>query len=1047
MSKFFIDRPIFAWVIAIVIMLAGLLSIRSLPISQYPAIAPPQIAINATYPGASAKTVEDSVTQVIEQKMQGIDHLRYMNSTSDDTGAVTITMTFDAGTNPDTAQVQVQNKLQSAMATLPTVVQQQGITVTKSARNFLMVVGFVSEDGSMTGTDLGDYVASNLQDSLSRVNGVGEVSLFGSQYAMRIWLDPNKLNSYQLTTADVTSAITAQNAQVSAGQLGGLPAKPGQQLNATIVAQTRLSSPEQFGKILLKVNADGSRVLLKNVARIELGAETYRTKALFNGKPATGVAIKLASGANALDTAQAVRNKVAELSAYFPKGVKAVYPYDTTPFVKISIEEVVKTLVEAIGLVFVVMYVFLQNFRATLIPTIAVPVVLLGTFGVMAATGFSINTLTMFGLVLAIGLLVDDAIVVVENVERVMSEEGLPPREATRKSMGQITGALIGIALVLAAVFVPMAFFGGSTGVIYRQFSITVVSSMALSVLVALVLTPALCATLLKPVEKGHGVGHEYTGVFGWFNRTFDRNNERYQSIVSRMLNKTFRYMVIYTGIIIAMTVLFMRLPTSFLPEEDQGILFTQVQLPPGATQERTDAALLQVQKHFLNDPAVSSLFTVSGFSFAGSGQNMGLGFVQLKPWDERNRPDLSVKAVAGRAMGAFSQIRDAMIFAFAPPAVMELGNASGFDLQLQDRAGLGHDKLMAARNQLLGMAAKNPKLMAVRPNGLSDNPQYLLDVDHEKANALGVSVSDINTTLSTAIGSSYVNDFIDRGRIKKVYLQGDAPYRMSPEDLTNWYVRNSSGAMVPFSAFASSHWGFGSPRLERYNGQSSVEIQGSPAAGVSTGTAMAEMENMIKQLPAGIGFEWTGLSYEERLSGSQAPALYAISLLIVFLCLAALYESWSIPFSVMMVVPLGVIGALLAASLRGLTNDVYFQVGLLTTIGLAAKNAILIVEFAKEQQEHGKELIAATMEAVRMRLRPILMTSLAFILGILPLVISHGAGSGSQNAIGTGVMGGMISATVLAIFLVPVFFVVVRRRFPPKKLADDMHGISKEGL
>ncbi|WP_199101639.1 efflux RND transporter permease subunit [Aquitalea sp. ASV11] len=1047
MSKFFIDRPIFAWVIAIVIMLAGLLSIRSLPISQYPAIAPPQIAINATYPGASAKTVEDSVTQVIEQKMQGIDHLRYMNSTSDDTGAVTITMTFDAGTNPDTAQVQVQNKLQSAMATLPTVVQQQGITVTKSARNFLMVVGFVSEDGSMSGTDLGDYVASNLQDSLSRVNGVGEVTLFGSQYAMRIWLDPNKLNSYQLTTADVTTAITAQNAQVSAGQLGGLPAKPGQQLNATIVAQTRLSSAEQFGKILLKVSADGSRVLLKDVARIELGAETYRTKALFNGKPATGVAIKLASGANALDTAQAVRNKVTELSAYFPKGVKAVYPYDTTPFVKISIEEVVKTLVEAIGLVFVVMYVFLQNFRATLIPTIAVPVVLLGTFGVMAATGFSINTLTMFGLVLAIGLLVDDAIVVVENVERVMSEEGLPPREATRKSMGQITGALIGIALVLAAVFVPMAFFGGSTGVIYRQFSITVVSSMALSVLVALVLTPALCATLLKPVEKGHGVGHEYTGVFGWFNRTFDRNNERYQGIVSRMLQKSLRYMVIYAGIIIAMAVLFMRLPTSFLPEEDQGILFTQVQLPPGATQERTDAALLQVQKHFLNDPAVSSLFTVSGFGFAGSGQNMGLGFVQLKPWDERNRPDLTVKAVAGRAMGAFSQIRDAMIFAFAPPAVMELGNASGFDLQLQDRAGLGHDKLMAARNQLLGMAAKNPKLMAVRPNGLSDNPQYLLDVDHEKANALGVSVSDINTTLSTAIGSSYVNDFIDRGRIKKVYLQGDAPYRMSPEDLANWYVRNSSGAMVPFSAFASSHWGFGSPRLERYNGQSSVEIQGSPAAGVSTGTAMAEMENLIKQLPAGIGFEWTGLSYEERLSGSQAPALYAISLLIVFLCLAALYESWSIPFSVMMVVPLGVIGALLAASLRGLTNDVYFQVGLLTTIGLAAKNAILIVEFAKEQQEHGKELIAATMEAVRMRLRPILMTSLAFILGILPLVISHGAGSGSQNAIGTGVMGGMISATVLAIFLVPVFFVVVRRRFPPKKLADDMHGISKEGL
>ncbi len=1047
MSRFFIDRPIFAWVIAIVIMLAGLLSIRTLPVSQYPAIAPPQVAINAIYPGASAKTVEDSVTQVIEQKMQGIDHLRYMSSTSDDNGAVTVTLTFDAGTNPDIAQVQVQNKLQSAMSVLPTTVQQQGITVTKSARNFLMVVGFVSEDGSMNGTDLGDYVASNLQDTLSRVSGVGEVTLFGSQYAMRVWLDPNKLHSYSLTTSDVTSAISSQNAQVSAGQLGGLPAKPGQQLNATIVAQTRLSSPEQFGKILLKVNTDGSRVLLRDVARIELGAETYRTNALFNGKPATGVAIKLASGANALDTAQAVRDKVKELSAYFPKGVKAVYPYDTTPFVKISIEEVVKTLVEAVGLVFLVMYLFLQNFRATLIPTIAVPVVLLGTFGVMAATGFSINTLTMFGLVLAIGLLVDDAIVVVENVERVMGEEGLSPREATRKSMGQITGALIGIALVLSAVFVPMAFFGGSTGVIYRQFSITVVSSMVLSVLVALILTPALCATLLKPVEKGHAHGHEHSGFFGRFNRLFDSSSERYQGVVGRMLKKTGRYMVIYLVIIAAMAVMFMRLPTSFLPDEDQGILFTQVQLPPGASRERTDAVLQQVQKHFLNDPAVSSLFTVSGFSFAGSGQNMGLGFVQLKPWDERNRPDLSVKAVAGRAMGAFSQFRDAMAFAFAPPAVMELGNVSGFDLQLQDRAGLGHDKLMAARNQLLGMAAKNPKLVAVRPNGLSDNPQFNYDVDHEKANALGVAISDVNNTLSTAIGSSYVNDFLDRGRVKKVYVQGDADYRMSPEDMGNWYVRNATGNMVPLSSLSSSRWSYGSPRLERYNGQSSVEIVGSPAPGVSTGVAMAEVEKLIQQLPAGIGYEWTGLSYEERLSGSQAPALYAISLLIVFLCLAALYESWSIPFSVMMVVPLGVIGALMAAGVRGLSNDVYFQVGLLTTIGLSAKNAILIVEFAKEQQEHGMGLIEATMEAVRMRLRPILMTSMAFILGILPLVIAHGAGSGSQNAIGTGVMGGMISATVLAIFLVPVFFVVIRSRFPakPGKSAQPQAAVSEE--
>lgn len=1044
MSKFFIDRPIFAWVIAIVIMLAGLLAIRTLPVSQYPAIAPPQVEINATYPGASAKTVEDSVTQVIEQKMQGIDHLRYMSSTSDDNGSVTITLTFDAGTNPDIAQVQVQNKLQAAMSTLPSVVQQQGITVVKSARNFMMVLGFTSQDGSMSNTDLSDFLASSLQDTLSRVPGVGETQLFGAQYAMRIWLNPDQLNSYKLTVADVVTALQAQNTQVSAGQLGGLPAVPGQQLNATIVAQTRLENVDQFGRILLKVNSDGSQVRLKDVARIELGSDNYSTKALFNGKPATGLAVELASGANALDTAAAVRAKVKEMAPFFPKGVQAIYPYDTTPFVQLSIEEVVKTLVEAIALVFVVMYVFLQNFRATLIPTIAVPVVLLGTFGVMSATGFSINTLTMFGMVLAIGLLVDDAIVVVENVERVMSEEGLSPREATRKSMTQITGALVGIALVLAAVFVPMAFFGGSTGVIYRQFSITVVSAMALSVLVALILTPALCATLLKPIHKGEL--HEQKGFFGWFNRQFDRSSARYQTLVGRMLQRTMRYMVIYGVIIAAMTVMFLRLPTSFLPDEDQGIVFTQVQLPAGASSERTDGVLKQVSEHFLADKAVKSIFTVSGFSFAGSGQNMGLGFVQLKPWDQRQSPDLNIKAVAGRAMGAFSQIRDAMVFAFAPPAVMELGNATGFDLQLQDKAGVGHDQLMAARNQLLGMSMKNPNLVAVRPNGLNDAPQYRLDVDHEKANALGVTVGDLNNTLSVAWGGSYVNDFIDRGRVKKVYMQADAPYRMAPEDLAKWYVRNATGNMVPFSAFASSHWAYGSPRLERYNGQPSTEIMGQAAPGKSTGQAMAEMENMIKQLPPGIGYEWTGLSYEERLSGAQAPALYAISMLIVFLCLAALYESWSIPFSVMMVVPLGVVGALAATMLRGLSNDVYFQVGLLTTIGLAAKNAILIVEFAKEQQEHGKELIAATMEAVRMRLRPILMTSLAFILGILPLVLSHGAGSGSQNALGTGVMGGMISATVLAIFLVPVFFVVVRRRFPPKPRPLTSHHYNKEG-
>ncbi|MFN4237907.1 MAG: efflux RND transporter permease subunit [Vogesella sp.] len=1040
MSKFFIDRPIFAWVIAIVIMLAGVLSILRLPVAQYPTIAPPQVAINATYPGASAKTVEDSVTQIIEQKMQGIDNLTYMSSSSDDNGGATITLTFNAGTNPDIAQVQVQNKLQSALSSLPSAVQEQGVTVTKSARNFLMVVGFVSEDGSMNATDISDYVSTNLQDTLSRVSGVGEVTLFGSKYAMRIWLDPNKLNSYQLTTSDVSSAISDQNTQVSAGQLGGLPAAPGQQLNATIVAQTRLSSPEAFGKILLKVNADGSRVLLRDVARIELGAESYRTQSSFNGKPSAGIAIKLASGANALDTAEAVRAKVAEMSGFFPKGLKVVYPYDTTPFVKISIEEVVKTLAEAVVLVFVVMYVFLQNFRATLIPTIAVPVVLLGTFGVMAALGFSINTLTMFGMVLAIGLLVDDAIVVVENVERVMNEEGLPPREATRKSMGQITGALIGIALVLAAVFVPMAFFGGSTGVIYRQFSVTVVSSMVLSVLVAMILTPALCATLLKPVSKGHGHGHEYTGFFGWFNRSFDRSSERYQGMVGRILRRSGRAMVVYLAIIAAMSVLFLRLPTAFLPDEDQGVLFTSIQLPSGATKERTDAVLDKVREHYLKDPAVKSLFTVSGFSFAGSGQNMGIGFVQLKPWSERTRGDLGVKAVLGRAMKTFGQWREASVFAFAPPAVMELGNASGFNLQLVDRSGVGHEALVAARGQLLGMAAQSKLLSGVRPNGQSDAPQYQLDIDHEKANALGIADSDINNTLSTAWGSRYVNDFVDRGRIKKVYLQADAPYRMAPEDLNKWFVRNSSGSMVPFSAFATSHWTYGSPKLERYNGQSSLEIQGSPAAGVSTGQAMAEMERLAARLPAGIGYEWTGLSYEERLSGSQAPMLYAISLLIVFLSLAALYESWSVPFAVMMVVPLGVIGALLAAGMRGLSNDVYFQVGLLATIGLSAKNAILIVEFAKELQEQGMELVAATLEAVRMRLRPILMTSLAFILGILPLVTSSGAGSGSQNALGTGVMGGMISATVLAIFLVPVFFVVMRRRFPPAPASVNPH-------
>jgi len=1049
MAQFFINRPIFAWVIAIIIMLSGALAIKELPISQYPAIAPPQISINASYPGASAQTVEDTVTQVIEQKMNGIDNMRYMSSTSDAAGSVTITLTFDAGTDPNIAQVQVQNKLQLATPLLPQRVQQQGIQVVKSTRNFLLILGFVSEDDSMNQNDLSDYVATNIQDIVSRVEGVGEVLMFGAQYAMRVWLDPGKLNNFKMTPGDVKVAIQAQNVQVSAGQLGGTPYADGQQLNATITAQTLLKTPGQFGAILLRTNSDGSSVFLRDVARIEIGSENYGSVGRYNGKPATGLAVRMAAGANALNTVAAIKAKMDDLSKFFPHGMKVVIPYDTAPFVRLSIEEVLKTLAEAIGLVFLVMFLFLQDFRATLIPTIAVPVVLLGTFGVLAACGFSINTLTMFGVVLAIGLLVDDAIVVVENVERVMREEGLLPKEATRKSMGQITGALVGIALVLSAVFVPMAFFGGSTGVIYRQFSITIVSSMILSVLVALILTPALCATLLKPIgdehqESGSGI---FAGFFRWFNRVFNRSSNRYQMVVERMLDKRKRYMLIYLVIVSAMGFLFLRMPTAFLPDEDQGFLYTLIQLPVGATQERTLKVIEQVERHFLVDQkeAVEAIFAVAGFSFAGTGQNNGLTFVRLRDWDQRKRPDLKVGAVVSKAMGTFKHIRDGIVFAFAPPAVRELGNATGFDFQLQDRAGLGHVKLMEARNQLLGMAAKNPNLMAVRPNGQDDTPQFNLDIDPEKAGALGLSLADINDVVSTAWGSVYINDFINKGRVKKVYIQADAPYRMLPEDLYKWYVRNKSGMMVPFSAFASTHWTYGSPRLERYNGIPSMEILGQPAPGKSSGAAMREMENMAAKLPAGIGFEWTGLSYQERMSGSQAPALYAISLLVVFLCLAALYESWVIPFSVMLVVPLGVIGALMAAGLRGLPNDVYFQVGLLTTIGLSAKNAILIVEFAKEQMEQGRSLLAATLEAVRLRLRPILMTSLAFILGVLPLVISNGAGSGAQNAIGTGVMGGMITATVLAIFFVPVFFVVVQRVFsarlplPGKKAQPDL--------
>ena len=1032
MARFFIDRPIFAWVIAIIIMLAGVLAIKALPVSQYPDIAPPTIVVAANYPGASAKTVEDSVTQVIEQRMTGLDHLRYIKSTSDSFGNAEITLTFNAEADPDIAQVQVQNKLQAAMALLPQEVTAQGVRVNKSSSGFLMVVAFISEDGSMTKADLADYVGSNVQDPMSRVPGVGETTLFGAQYSMRIWVDPLKLTNYNLTTLDVIAAIREQNAQVSAGQLGGAPAVQGQELNATISAQSRLQTPEEFRNIILKSNASGANVYLGDVAKVELGSESYAIESLYNGRPATGLAIKLATGANALDTAEAVRAKVEEMRPFFPAGMQVVYPYDTTPFVKNSIEGVVHTLLEAVVLVFVIMYLFLQNFRATLIPTIAVPVVLLGTFAILSFTGFSINTLTMFAMVLAIGLLVDDAIVVVENVERVMSEEGLSPKEATRKSMGQITGALVGIGLTLSAVFVPMAFMSGSTGVIYRQFSITIVSAMALSVLVAIVLTPALCATMLKPLKKGHT--HAETGFFGWFNRNFERMTGKYEGTVAGIIKRSVRMSAIYLALVVAVGWIFIRMPNAFLPDEDQGILFTQAILPTNATQESTLKVLEKVSDQFLADENVKSVLSVAGFSFAGQGQNMGIAFVGLKDWSERTAPGSDVQAVAGRAMAVFSQMKEAFVFAFVPPAVIELGTANGFDLFLQDKNGQGHEKLVQARNQLLGMAAQNPNLVGVRPNGQEDAPMYQLHIDHAKLRALSVNIGDVNNVLSAAWGGSYVNDFIDRGRVKKVYVQADAKYRMQPEDLDSWYVRNTQGDMVPFSAFATGSWEYGSPRLERFNGLPAMNIQGATVPGFSTGEAMNIMEGMVDQLPPGFGIEWNGLSYEERLSGNQAPALYALSILVVFLVLAALYESWSVPFAVILVVPLGIIGALIAMNGRGLPNDVFFQVGLLTTVGLATKNAILIVEFAKEYYEQGSKLVDATLHAVRVRLRPILMTSLAFGLGVVPLAVSTGVGSGSQNAIGTGVLGGMISSTFLGIFFIPLFFVVVERMFSKRE-------------
>ncbi|MNG65596.1 Multidrug efflux pump subunit AcrB [compost metagenome] len=1033
MANFFIDRPIFAWVLAIILCLTGALAIFSLPVEQYPDLAPPNVRISATYPGASAQTLENTVTQIIEQNMTGLDNMMYMSSQSTNTGRATVTLTFEAGTDPNEAMQQVQNQLQAAIKRLPQAVQTQGVTVSKSGDTTLMMVAFVSTDGSMDKQDIADYLVSNLQDPLSRINGVGSMDVYGSQYAMRIWLDPNKLTSYQLTTEDVVTAIKSQNAQVAVGQLGGTPSVDKQALNATINAQSQLQTPEQFRQITLRVNQDGSLVTLGDVSTIELGGENYDYLSRYNGMQAAGMNIKLASGANELQTDQLVKDKIAELSQYFPHGLEAKVAYETTPFVKASIKDVVKTLLEAIVLVFLVMYLFLQNFRATLIPTIAVPVVLLGTFAILSAFGFSINTLTMFAMVLAIGLLVDDAIVVVENVERVMSEEGLPPREATRKSMGQIQGALVGIAMVLSAVFIPMAFFGGTTGAIYRQFSITIVSSMVLSVLVAMILTPALCATLLKPLAKGHH--HGKRGFFGWFNRMFNRNADRYERGVARVLHFSLRYMAIYLLLLAGMALLFIKLPSSFLPQEDRGVFTVQVQLPPGSTLQQTAKVVEKVEHYFLTKEKqdVLSVFSTIGAGPGGNGQNVARMFIRLKDWDLRTSGANTSFDIIDRATHAFSKINEARVIASSPPAITGLGNSSGFDAELEDHAGLGHAKLMAARDQLLQLAGDNPLLARVRHNGLDDGPQLQINIDQRKAQALGVAVDDINNTLSTAWGSTYVNDFVDRGRVKKVYVQAAAPFRMLPGDIDKWYVRNSAGGMVPFSAFSTSHWEYGSPRLERYNGSSAVEIVGEAAEGVSTGTAMAEMEKIVSQLPTGFGLEWTAMSYQERLSGSQAPALYAISLLVVFLCLAALYESWSIPFSVMLVVPLGVIGAVAATWLRGLENDVYFQVGLLTIIGLSAKNAILIVEFANELNHKGQDLMSATLEASRMRLRPILMTSLAFIFGVLPMTISSGAGSGSQHAVGTGVMGGMISATLLAIFFVPLFFVLVRRRFPGK--------------
>ena len=1036
LSKFFLDRPVFAWVIAIVIMLCGGLAIYNLPVSQYPPVAPPSIYISAAYPGASAETVENTVTQVIEQKMTGLDKMLYLSATSDSSGNARLDLTFAPGVDPDVAWAKVQNKLQLAMASLPAVVQTQGVSVGKATRNYLMVVGLVSEDGSMDGHDLRDYAQSNLEKVLARVPGVGEVENFGSQYAMRIWLNPDRLTSFNLTVDDVVTALRVYNVEVSAGQFGGAPAVAGQRLNTSIIVQSLLKTPEEFAAIPIRINPDGSAVLVRDVGRTELGTDAYYVEAFYNGKPCAGMAIRQIAGANALETSKAIKAKLKDMSRYFPKGMKVIYPYDTTPFVEVAIEEVVKTLFEAIALVFLVMWLFMGNIRGTLIPTIAVPVVLLGTFGILGVFGFSINMLTMFAMVLSIGLLVDDAIVVVENVERIMSEEGLSPKEATRKSMEQITSALIGIGLVLSAVFGPMAFFSGSTGVIYRQFSVTIIASMLLSVLVALILTPVLCASLLKPVQAGHEPGENaiffMRPFFRWFDRKFFRLRDRYIQLVRHSLSRKMRYLIVYVLIVAVMGAMVLRMPTSYLPDEDQGVLLAQVMLPTGSTLEQTTKIMNQVQQHFQANEkeAVESVMSICGTGFSGTAQNVSMMFIKLKDWKFRTREDLKAKAVAQRAMKEFSQIRNAMAFVFAPPPVSELGNGTGFEFELLDQGGLGHDKLMEARNQLLGMVAKDKRLTKVRPNGMEDVPQYRVDVDWEKAGILGVSIGAIHNTISEAFGSAYVNNFIQSGRVKRVYAQADAPYRMLPQDIAKLYVRNSAGKMVPFTAFAKSRWSSGSPRLERYNGFPALNIWGEPAPGRSSGEAMKAMEEIVAKLPQGIGYEWTGLSYQERMASSQGPLLYAFSIIVIFLCLAALYESWPIPVSILLALPLGVIGGAIASSMRGLSNDVYFQIGLLTTLGLTTKNAILIVQFAKAGVDEGKDLFEATLEGARLRFRPIIMTSLAFGFGVLPLALTTGAGAGAQNAIGTGVLGGMITATVLVIIFAPLFYVLIEKIF-----------------